>query len=102
MEVAIAIADGLAACLFFTAAVIVGAAHYMARARTPLWAYTGLAFLLFALDRGSNMLEWGMGDTFAWMDSLQGYIAAAACLILVWLALQFWSLTKQVASSEEV
>ena len=102
METAVAAIDGIAACLFFAAAVVVWVNHRLAAPRTPIWARTTLAFLLFALDRGSNMVEWGLGESFAWMDSVQGYLAAAACLIMVWVALQFWALTRQVSTRREV
>lgn len=102
MEVTIAVIDSLAACLFFAAAVMVWLTHSLAAQRTPIWAYTALAFALFALDRGSNMLEWGMAEHFAWMDALQGYLPAMACLVLVGLALQFRNLTRRLAAPREV
>lgn len=102
MEVVVAIIDAVAGALFFAAAVLLWVTHRIAGPRTPMWAYTGWAFALFALDRGSNMLEWGMSEHFAWMDSLQGYLAAMACLVLVWLTAQFWRLTRQPAAAGEV
>ena len=102
MDVTIAVIDALAACMFFAAAVLAWLTHNLAAQRTPIWAYTALAFLLFALDRGSNMLEWGMSEQFAWMDALQGYVAALACLALVGLALQFRHFIRRLSAPREV
>ena len=102
MDPAIALLDGLATGLFAAAAMVAWLTHRRAARRTHIWAPTALAFALFCLDRASNMLEWGMTRQFAWMDALQGYVSALACLVLLGLALRFLHLVKEAAPSRQV
>ncbi len=101
MEMAISITDVFAACFFFTAAIISLLTDSFTNERTRLWRWTGLAYLLFAIDRVSNALEWGSGEVFAAYDAFQGYFSVLACLILSGLAYAFLRLLKSVTPREE-
>jgi len=99
MNVAIAMLDVLAACLFFAAAVV---AIFISRLRgggTRLWSLVSAAFAIFAIERGLNALEWGASEAFGWLDTFQGYLSTLACLLLLATALDFWLLLRRAASA---
>jgi len=95
MNVAISLLDVFAACLFFAAAVV---AVFISRLRgggTRLWSLVSAAFVIFAVERGLNALEWGATQTFGWLDTFQGYLSTLACLLLLATALDFWVLLRR-------
>lgn len=98
MNLAIAVLDVLSACLFFAAAVVTAAISRLAGGSTRLWALVSGAFGLFALERGMNALEWGAGEAFAWLDTFQGYLSAAACLLLLIAVADFWVLLRRAGA----
>lgn len=100
MNLGIAAIDGLATCFFFSAALMAVVNHRLAHARTPLWAYTAVAFTLLAIERAANALEWSGASTFATLDAIQGYISVIACIVIAVLPLRFWLLTRRVGASQ--
>lgn len=94
MSLLISVMDLVAACLFFAAAVVAIVIGRLARGSTRLWWLVTAAFLLFAVERGTNALEWGAGEAFAWLDTFQGYLSALACLFLLIAAADFWLLIR--------
>jgi len=95
MTFAIALIDLLAACLFFAAAVVTIVTSSLTGGRTRLWRFVSAAFIIFAVERGMNALEWGASSAFAWLDTFQGYVSTAACLLLVGAVLDFWLLLRK-------
>jgi len=98
MNTAISMLDVLAACLFFAAAVV---AIFVSRLRggsTRLWSLVSAAFVIFAIERGLNALEWGAAEEFAWLDTFQGYLSTLACLLLLATALDFYALLRRAAA----
>jgi len=97
MSISIALLDSVSAMLFFAAAVITVVAAILSGSRTASWAWTALAFGLFAVDRTLNALEWSAPANFAWLDFVQGYFAVAACVALAWITVQFWLVASRAS-----
>lgn len=100
MNLGIAAIDGLATCLFFSAALMAVVNHRLAHSRTPLWAYTAVAFTLLAIERAANALEWSGGSVFAGLDALQGYLSVIACIVIALLPLRFWLVTRRAGAAQ--
>ncbi len=98
MNIAISMLDVLAACLFFAAAVVTIFISRLRGGSTRLWSLVSVAFVLFAVERGLNALEWGATESFGWLDTFQGYLSALACLILLATVLDFWRLLRIAAT----
>ncbi|HCU36351.1 MAG TPA: hypothetical protein DGT21_13150 [Armatimonadetes bacterium] len=100
MNLGIAAIDGLATCFFFSGALMAVVNHRLSRGRTPLWAYTAVAFALLAVERAANTLEWSGASTFATLDAIQGYLSVVACIVIALLPLRFWLLTRRVGAGQ--
>jgi hypothetical protein len=100
MNLGIAAIDGLATCFFFSAALMALVNHRLAAGRTPLWAYSAVAFALLAIERGTNTLEWSGGSAYTMLDPIQGYLSVIACVVIALLPLRFWLFARGVTVSE--
>ena len=89
MNVAIAAIDLVTAALFLTAAIVSIATSRLTKHRTQFWGFVTSVYLLLFVERMLNTLEWGLGSTFALVDTVEDYFAVAACLILLIVAARF-------------
>ncbi len=95
MNIAIAVVDLLSASFFLSAAIICIAVSRLTATRTKLWPYVTLVYLLFFTERALNSLEWGLRDArLAFVDRVEDYASVAACLILLYVSLQFIGLIR--------
>lgn len=100
MNTGIAIIDLLSASFFLSAATICIAVSRLTSTRTKLWPYVTVVYLLFFVERVLNSLEWGLSDArLAFVDSVEDYASVAACLILLYVSLQFIGLIRTRAGS---
>lgn len=91
----IAVVDLLSASLFLSAAIICIAVSRLTSVRTRLWSYVTVVYLLFFVERALNSLEWGLYDRrLAFVDRAEDYASVAACLILLYVSLQFIALIR--------
>ncbi len=95
MNLGISALDLFAASLFLGAAIVCLAVSRLTAARTQLWPFVTAAYLFFFAERALNALEWGQSNArLAFVDAIEDYASVAACLILLYVALQFIGLTR--------
>ncbi len=99
MNLAISMLDVFAACLFSAAAVVTILVSRLRGRSTRLWSLVSVAFVVFALERALNALEWGASGVFAGLDTFQGYLSALACLVLLATVLDFWRLLRRAEAA---
>lgn len=99
MNFAISFMDILAACLFFAAAVVTIFISHLRGRSTRLWSLVSVAFVIFAIERSLNALEWSTPGDFAWVDTFQGYLSTLACLVLLATVLDFWRLLRRAGEA---